>query len=422
VSLYNRLRSRPYPLPASLPCPYLNGFHNTAETVSTRYLCVSGASSAFPSSDWRDMTGLDHRTFVRTDDTIHFTARTDAWDPFIVYLVDPRRRASTPPSGEPSVNRPPHSPPHYPRPPSNAVPLSGGCPQPLYYNQPVVLQCLSSGIVSPVLIIRKVDNGTCATGGGPINGGGPSPAPTMPDHHSPLRRLVAPGEAIGERVSQLHKVAFEILENPEAAYDAPDSHGPSSFLSCMGDNVGALVTDGVRTPVVVSSSPPAAAADGCTPGPPPSLDTSPPDDSTSKSGKGRRVRKVSSVSGHGGKSKTETAAGGGGGRKRAQPPIYDRPAAVEPVNASSDSHNNTPVVSSTASTSSAPAPSPHEPEKPHSVWTVDCGEPAVWTIVGIGACGPGYMSILTPPPFFLAYATCRLCPAYLLDPATHSRL
>jgi hypothetical protein len=185
------------------------------------------------------MTGLNHRTFVRANDPIHFTARYDAWDPFIIYLVDPKRPSTPGPVGPDPHRLPASHPKHYPRPPLNALPLFG-CAQPLYYNQPVVLQCLSSGIVSPVLIIRKVGNGTSAMGGGSIYDG-PLPEPALPCH-SPLRRLIAPGEELGERVSQLHKVAFEIMENPKSAYDVGATskgfEGPSRFFSCVGESVG----------------------------------------------------------------------------------------------------------------------------------------------------------------------------------------
>ena len=61
---------------------------------------------------------------------------------------------------------PPPIHPDYPSPPPNAIPfMNNGTPIPVYYNQTVVLQCLTSGVVSPVLIIRKVDRQATVVGG-----------------------------------------------------------------------------------------------------------------------------------------------------------------------------------------------------------------------------------------------------------------
>lgn len=101
---------------------------------------------------------------------------------------------------------------------------------PIYYNQTVVLQCLISGVVSPVLIIRKVDHGTIAVGGGLADG-----VKGVPNHYC------APGEVCGDPVSQLHKIALEVYEPAKAGSAAtmdPNHPGTSgSFLSCMGERV-----------------------------------------------------------------------------------------------------------------------------------------------------------------------------------------
>ena len=83
-------------------------------------------------------------------------------DPFVMYIVDVNKPAS-------GIDAPPPPPPQpdYPSPPPNAIPFTNNGSQiPIYYNQTVVLQCLTSGVVSPVLIIRKVDHGTTVVGGG----------------------------------------------------------------------------------------------------------------------------------------------------------------------------------------------------------------------------------------------------------------
>jgi recombining binding protein (suppressor of hairless) len=78
----------------------------------------------------------------------------------VLYIVDVKKETSS--------KDPPPPPPQsdFPSPPPNAIPYTNnGSPIPVYYNQTVVLQCLTSGVVSPVLIIRKVDHSTVALGG-----------------------------------------------------------------------------------------------------------------------------------------------------------------------------------------------------------------------------------------------------------------
>ncbi|KAG8737581.1 hypothetical protein FRC12_017085, partial [Ceratobasidium sp. 428] len=137
-----------------------------------------------------------------------------------MYIVD-----VTKPAG--GLDTPPPPPPHpdYPSPPANAIPYSAnGATIPIYYNQTVVLQCLISGVVSPVLIIRKVEKTTIAVGGGLQDG-----AKGVPDQYC------APGEVCGDPVSQLHKVALEVYE-PNKGAPEPGTTGVSGpFLSCMGE-------------------------------------------------------------------------------------------------------------------------------------------------------------------------------------------
>jgi recombining binding protein suppressor of hairless len=142
-------------------------------------------------------------------------------DPFVIYIVD-----VTKPQG-PDVVPPPAAHPDYPAPPPNAIAITHhGSHIPIYYNQTIVLQCLTSGVVSPVLIIRKVERDTTVVGGGLQEG-----AKGVPDHFCAL------GEVCGDPVSQLHKVAFEVYD-PNKAAPAPGSAGSTgAFLSCMGDKV-----------------------------------------------------------------------------------------------------------------------------------------------------------------------------------------
>lgn len=142
---------------------------------------------------------------------------------FIIYIVD-----VTKPSSGPDTIVPPPFQPDYPPPPPNAIPCSpDNITTPIYYNQTVVLQCLTSGVVSPVLVIRKVEQGTVIVGGGLADA-----TKGVPDHYC------LPSEVCGDPVSQLHKIAFEVYE---PALSAPvDLTGPGqsgAFLSCMGEKV-----------------------------------------------------------------------------------------------------------------------------------------------------------------------------------------
>ncbi|KAI9511176.1 jkappa-recombination signal binding protein [Russula earlei] len=198
ISLFHRLRS---------------------QTVSTKYLCVSGSGASFKGSDGAPLMGIDQRSRASTPS---FIAKTSSWDPFVMYIVDAEK-----PAGGMDVPPPPPPHPDYPSPPPNAIPfMNNGTPIPIYYNQTVVLQCLTSGVVSPILIIRKVDRQTTVVGGGAQEGS-----------KGVGEQYCAPGEVCGDPVSQLHKVAFEVFE-PAKGPPEPGSPGlTGAFLSCMGEKV-----------------------------------------------------------------------------------------------------------------------------------------------------------------------------------------
>ncbi|ETW80903.1 hypothetical protein HETIRDRAFT_385547 [Heterobasidion irregulare TC 32-1] len=206
ISLFHRLRS---------------------QTVSTKYLCVSGSGSSFKGSDGAPLMGVDQRNRTSTPS---FIARTSSWDPFVMYIVDVEK-----PAGGIDAPPPPPPQPDYPSPPPNAIPfMNNGSPIPIYYNQTVVLQCLTSGVVSPVLIIRKVDHQTIVVGGGAHEG-----AKGVGDTYC------APGEVCGDPVSQLHKVAFEVYEQGKGMPDLGSPGQSGAFLSCMGEKVNTYrPTDG----------------------------------------------------------------------------------------------------------------------------------------------------------------------------------
>ncbi|KAG9316214.1 LAG1-DNAbind-domain-containing protein [Chiua virens] len=194
ISLFHRLRS---------------------QTVSTKYLCVSGSGSSFKGSDGAPLMGIDSRARPSTPS---FIARTASWDPFVMYIVDVNK-----PSGGIDAPPPPPPQPDYPSPPPNAIAFTNNGSQiPVYYNQTVVLQCLVSGVVSPVLIIRKVDHQTTVVGGGLQEG-----AKGVADHYC------APGEVCGDPVSQLHKIAFEVYDSTKGMPEPGTPGQTGAFLSCM---------------------------------------------------------------------------------------------------------------------------------------------------------------------------------------------
>ncbi|KAK9765233.1 hypothetical protein K7432_006597 [Basidiobolus ranarum] len=208
ISLFNRIRS---------------------QTVSTKYLGVSTPSSSsntFVNAKWP--SNMNH--IGSSNDSACFVARTGRWDPFVIWLVDLNKR-NAPPSEQNSTQPPPG----FPAPPTIAVhpqeyamsfspgsdPRTGSdgkTPIPIHYNQPVVLQCLSTGLISPVMIIRKVDKGSLVVGNGTGTGR---------------------EEMLGDPVSQLHKVAFQIVEDAlEEDTPFPARSSAGSYLVCLGDVVG----------------------------------------------------------------------------------------------------------------------------------------------------------------------------------------
>lgn len=211
VSLFHRLRS---------------------QTVSTRYLCVSGAPSWFKGSDGQPFHTLNPQkppSSAQGDQPSCFVAKMTSWDPFVIYLVDPKKSAVADP------NAPAMKPPvmGYPSPPPNAleVPSNGQHPLQVHYNQRIVLQCLNTAAVSPVMVIRKVEKATTVVGGVAAS----SARPTT-------------DEALGDPVSQLHKIALEVVDEstapaPVAALNGlggqsspPGSSG--AFLACLNESVG----------------------------------------------------------------------------------------------------------------------------------------------------------------------------------------
>lgn len=357
IALFNRLRS---------------------QTVSTKYLCVSGPSASFPAGDWRAMSGMEEKPFAPGEDATCFVARTSAWDPFIIYLVDPSKPASVSDHLAPAY--PP--PPGYPRAPSNALPLiPNTSPIPIYYNQPIVLQCLSTAVVSPVMVIRKVDKGSTATGGASLEGNSSSTQRDMP---------VAPGEVLGDPVSQLHKVALEVMTDPQSAYLTPVTSpfagfpGSGSFLACLGENVGVHRADSGRQPVPPFMTPPPSACSAK------SFGSSNVEvfaeakylaSGLSQPMHSAGVARARSTTPHSALDVDLSSADGGKvkhHRKISSSMLRGRPLSKTRKRAGSISSSGHDEMSSESESSHSYALAPHASK----VWTIECGEPAVWTIVG----------------------------------------
>jgi hypothetical protein len=186
-----------------------------SQTSSTRYLSVPVDLTTYKGSDGKPVTGAVRPSTANPDPTFQgFTVTASNWESFIIYLVDPTKACG--PSNTTSPN------PGWPNLPANALPVLHGAP-PVRYNSTVVLQSLQTGIISPVLVIRRGDDGSDVVG---------------MDGTSTDANIASPyGELAGHPVSQLQKVAFEVY-NPKhfEEYDR-DHRWAGNWLSCDQETV-----------------------------------------------------------------------------------------------------------------------------------------------------------------------------------------
>lgn len=257
VSLFNRIRS---------------------QTVSTKYLGVQCGNAAFTVPGYNETGGNGGGDKEGTC----FVARTTSWDPFVIWIVDTTRapgeiQQQENESPEAYIGGGASSITHnsniaYPPPPAIAMRNTGDQPLAIHYNQHIVLQCLTTGLVSPVMIIRKVDKASTVLGG----------ARCGPDGMGHAAGGAAAGggeygdEALGDPVSQLHKVALQIVQDPSQAvvshqhqqaalnsmgdptspngWMMPRSTHPITYLACLNDMVGMHKTIDSRKPVSIPTT------------------------------------------------------------------------------------------------------------------------------------------------------------------------
>ncbi|GAA5916000.1 uncharacterized protein JCM6883_006246 [Sporobolomyces salmoneus] len=318
-----------------------------------------------PISDWKTMTSNAPRLFAPNDTSdVRFISKTHSWDAFIIYTVD----LSIPTQGEGLIQLPaPQI--GYPKPPLNIVPVDTRKAQAVYYNQPVVLQCLATGVVSPILIIRRIDTKTTVIGGGSLE-------PASPNVVETSHLSVAPGEKVGEPVSQYRNVAFEVYQ----ASPAPRSDNPfdrrlptSSFLGCMNEEIGIQVAEEEKT-IMKCESPPAqipsppihlrnplyASTNSYMPGVSgfDSISEGSSDDSDSKRKRARTSTTMGFVS---------------------QPTMPPSPVSINRPTSRHKRRGQS--LSSLASLQKSRSPSPRS--SADLVWTVPCGESGVWSILAI---------------------------------------
>lgn len=109
----------------------------------------------------------------------------------------------------------------YPHTPVNAI-LSSQSQHPICYNNTVILQSLTTGVMSPTLVVRRVEQASVAIG---ADGMGES------------KRYCPPGECQGDPVSQLHKIALEIYTVTDQDHLERDRRYGGEWLVCINEQI-----------------------------------------------------------------------------------------------------------------------------------------------------------------------------------------
>ena len=243
---------------------------------------------------------LDGPASTSSPDGTCFIARTGSWDPFIIWLVDTtwvpqhqhERENNSPDEYIGSGASTLRNDIPYPPPPAIAAKNKTGQPLAVHYNQHIVLQCLTTGLVSPVMIIRKIDRASTVVGGA---------SSKYYSHYNnrSTSELSAPSgtsggeygdEILGDPVSQLHKVALQIVQDPSSTSASrlqqehnndistnmfsnniannsisplPRVNRPVTYLACLNDMVGMHRSAHDRKPI--RPEPPAPTSNMSTP-------------------------------------------------------------------------------------------------------------------------------------------------------------
>jgi recombining binding protein (suppressor of hairless) len=352
-----------------------------SQTTSTRYLSITPDPTRILGSDGRPVTGAvppvttNHRTAFPG-----FSANANTWESFIIWLADPKL-----PSG-PGSQPPLH--PGWPSAPSNAL-FAPHLSLPIRYNNTVVLQSLQSGVCSPVLVIRRVEQDSDVVGG---DGTATEVPACLPE-----------GELGGDLVSQLQKVAFEVYRPEQQFMVPPDARWGGVWLSCDQEHIQDKVVHADRKWAPVPMSAPNRSRPNSVPSTPssrygilpmtphtnisnlpgsPSLPSSPNSTNSSVDYFGAHSRKASSaslVSPAGGMSDIALPSTDGGPVRRARTGSSSaaRGPLARPVHRKRQSGDVTTLSSYEYMQAANGAPG----DGTRMFWTMSVGDVCIWTIV-----------------------------------------